>query len=268
MKAMQSTSGFSLLELIIVLALSTLMLGGVFTILGTTLVLHRDFGDRLSAQQQARVALERIQRDLTLAGVGLTPMLPVFPKVVPREDGGIDLRHNSGGATTFLTSQPQGAKFNVNSLIGFAPGQTIAIYDATGAVALAKIHTLDERSNEITVDRDLGNRFEQANGTAVARIQEISYWVEENDGASTLRRKTDTDAVQTIDQNVVRLSITYYDDSVPPSPFDPQTSPDQVRIGVVEVELAVETWRERLVIGDRPSFTLRARVTPRALVIS
>ena len=266
-QVLSTCAGATLLELVVTLLISTLLLSGLFTMFDSVQRLYEDVNDRSSALQGARLALVWIQRDLALAGVGLQPLSPVFPTTIPRDDGGIDLRYNLGGLTSFLTADmPSPSQVEVNSVVGFAPGQRIAVYDAFGSIELADILSIDEPGNRITLDHNLSKTYKQADGAAVVHVEEISYWVEDLSGIPTLMRKAGTDPARPIAQHVVSLSVTYYEDSEPPAAFDPETPEDQARIRAIEVELTV--WPEGLAYagGNRP-IMLRTRVTPRSLLI-
>ncbi len=263
---LSNCAGTSLLELVVWSAVSMLLLGGLFTTFTSVQRLYEDVDDRSAALQSARLALVWIQRDLMLAGVGLQ-LSPVFPTTVPRDDGGIDVRHNRGGLTSFVTRTMRNSRrVEVNSVVGFAPGQRVAVYDGFGSIELANIKSINEDRQRITLDRALNRRYRQADGAAVVPVQEISYWIDDVEGVPTLMRKDGTEPALPIAENVVSFSVTYYENSEPPEAFDPETPEDQVRIRAIEVELTI-LREDPGYASDNQPIVLRTRVTPRSLLI-
>lgn len=259
--------GYSLLEMTVAMGISLALLAGLFATLYQAQVVFSDFEDRTASTQGARITLLRIQRDLATAGTGLAPMLPVFPEIVPREDLGIEVRHNSAGVTSFLTeSMVDLRSVTVSSVEGVTEGQKIAVYDASGSIDIAEIAMVE--GNVLTLDRNLGKLYGREDGAAVVLIQEICYWVEPIMGVQTLMRQVDSELALPVLAYVVSLSFTYYDDSIPSAEFDPETPEDQTHILSIGVELVVETGNDRLDYGGQPWTTLRTRITPRALTIS
>lgn len=110
--ASAAEAGFSLLELLVASFASLFVVGGMMLMLNGLQDVHRNTQEVIDAQQMARLSLEQMQRDLQLAGVGLAWLIPPFPLIAPRADGGIDIRHNQGGLTAALTADmggPNGA---------------------------------------------------------------------------------------------------------------------------------------------------------------
>ena len=129
-------AGFSLIEVMIASGLFLLLLGGVSTMFASVRDNYHDSAARIDAQQSARIAMEQIQRDLQIAGVGLSRLQPPFAIIVPRADGGIDMRVNRGQITTFLTTAMgnPASDLDVNDASQFTVGRQIAVYDATVSI--------------------------------------------------------------------------------------------------------------------------------------
>ncbi len=261
-----SDRGSTLIELLVSTALTMMIVGGLGMMLTSTQFVYQDTAARGNVQQAARMALDRIQRDVMLTGVGLTPMLPVFPLVVPRVDGGIDLRANPQSATVLLDADmtglenvfvPQGAMFQ--------PGEWVAVYDARGAIELGEVEQLWPDRFQLVAP--LSKNYEVADTAAVAKLSQTSYYLETQGGIQVLMRQVDARTPQPIASNVLDFRFRYFDDSLPPVEFIPDTPERQLRIRTIHIELSAETADDRIQSGDRASFTLRARVVPRALSI-
>ena len=282
---LSTCAGTTLVELLVGSAVSMMLLGGLFTTFSSVQRLYEDVDDRSAALQSARLALVWIQNDLMVSGVGLQ-LSPVFPTTIPRDDGGIDIRYNPGGSIAFLTKDGDN-NVRVNSVVGFAPGQRVAVYDAFGSIDLADINKISMGdSPKIKFKENLDKEYKVADGAAVVRVEEISYWVEDVDGVPTLMRKEGTDPARPIAEDIDSFSITYYENSEPPEAFDPETPEEQARIRVIEVELTFPTEApayasdaypgdanpSEAIAGDanasnNRSIVLRTRVTPRSLLI-
>ncbi len=87
MKAWRPASGFSLAELLVSLAVLGLVLAGVFALLHSGVRAYSWGAARLEAQRSARVALERMVKELREAGydptgAGIAPIVAATPDLV------------------------------------------------------------------------------------------------------------------------------------------------------------------------------------------
>jgi prepilin-type N-terminal cleavage/methylation domain-containing protein len=259
-------SGFSLIELMVAMLVSALVVGGVMTMLVAIEEAHRDSQQLIDAQQQARISLEQIQRDLQKAGVGLAWLVAPLPLIVPDGTDGFQIRHNQGGVKFALTADMAGTNdaLTVSDVTGFAPGQTLGIYDATGAFEFVIITAVDASTNRIT-HGGLSKAFTVADATAVAHIETVTYDV---DAQNRLTRQIDNETVQPLASNVVSMTVVYWNNSSPPAIFVPVTDAEQMLIQTVQVTLIIETEDNRLNTNSTRQVMLTTQVTPRAIVLS
>ncbi|MFQ5743628.1 MAG: PilW family protein [Acidobacteriota bacterium] len=262
-------AGFSLVELMVASLTSVLVVGGVLVMLDGLERVHRDTQELIDAQQSARLSLDKMTRDVQLAGVGLAWLLPPLPLIVPRVDGGIDIRSNQGGLTALLTADMSGPSdvLQLDDVSGFQVGMTIGLYDAGGAMDLVSVISVNSNTNQLG-QTGASKAYTVVDGTAVARIETVTYRTQTSGGKTRLMRQQGTAAAQPMAENVQGLTITYYDDSAPPVAFNPTTLADQLRIRTVEINLVIETENVRLNTTQRRTATLTTRVTPRAVVLS
>lgn len=260
--------GFSLLELLVASAMAVMVVGGMLLILSGLQDVYRDQQQLMDAQMTARLALDQMQRDIQLAGVGLLGMLSPLPVVEPRVDGGIDVRYNSGNLTARLANDVAGltGQLEVDSVAGFEPGMQIVVYDGTGSFDLATLTAVS--GNALSHDGVLSKTYRVVDGTAVKRVQTISYRLQVVDGVLGLVRQEGNDPPQPVALNMRALNVTYYDDADPPAAFVPATLVDQLRIHLIEVALVVETEDERLNSTAERTVTLSTRITPRSLMLA
>jgi len=260
--------GFSLLEILVASLMSVMVVGGMLLILDGLRDVHRDQQQLIEAQMTARLALEQMQRDIQLAGIGLLGMLSPMPVIEPRADGGIDVRYNSDNVTARLTANMSGTtgQLVVDDATGFAAGIEIVVYDGSGSFDLATVTQV--QGTAISHDGTLSKVYLVADGAAVKRIQTISYRLQSVNGTFWLQRQEDSNSAQPVALNVRSMSITYYDDANPPVAFVPVTMADQFRVNVIAVTLVVETEDEKLNTTEKRTVTLTTRITPRSVMLT
>jgi len=258
--------GYSLLELLVSMLVSTLVVGGVMTMLTSIEEVHRDAQQLIDAQQQARISMDQMQRDLQQAGVGLAWLVAPLPLIVPQGAGSFEIRHNQGGLTTSLTADQAGTNgfLVVDDVTGFSIGMTIGVYDSTGAFDLVEVTGIDSGNDRISHD-GTSKAFTVADGTAVAHIQRVTYAV---DAQNRLTRQLDDDAAQPIAANVVNMTITYWNNASPTATFNPVTNAQMMRIQTIQIDLTIETDDPQLNTVNERQVTLSTQVTPRAIVLS
>ena len=270
-RLMADEIGTSLLELLVAGLISLLIVGGAMTMLIELNDIHRDTQQLIDTQQAARIAMDQLQRDIQIAGVGLLWLLPPTPVIIPRADGGIDIRQNQGGIMAAFVADMAGNNdaFSVDDVTGFMPGMQIAVYDAGGSIDFVSVTSIDTGNDRIS-HTGASKAYTVANGTAVARILTVSYFLQNNAGVFTMVRQEDNGAIVPIAGNIVPAgtSIIYWDDSLPTVQFNPTTNLMQLRIRTVEVTLEVETEDVKLNTTQKRSTTLTTRMTPRAMVLS
>ena len=232
--------------------------------------IHRDSQQLIDTQQAARIAMDQQQRDIQIAGVGLLWLLPPTPVIIPRVDGGIDVRQNQGGLMAALVADMAGNNdaFSVDEVTGFMLGMQIAVYDAGGSIDFVTITAIDGGNDRIS-HTGASKAYTVANGTAVARIFTVSYFLQNNAGVFTLVRQEDNDTPVPIATNIAPggTNILYWDDSLPAVQFNPTTNLLQLRIRTIEITLKVEPQDNKLNTTQKRSTTLTTRMTPRAMVL-
>lgn len=259
-------AGYSLIELLVAMLVSTLVIGGVMTMLIAIEEAYRDSQQLIDAQQQARISLDQIQRDLQQAGVGLAWLIAPLPLIVPNGTDSFQIRHNQGGVRTTLTADMAGTNdaLAVADVTGFAAGQTLGIYDATGAFDLVIITSVNAATNRIN-HGGVSKAFTVVDTTAVAHVETITYDV---DVQNRLTRQINNDAAQPLAGNVVSMTVVYWNNASPPAIFVPVSNSEQMLIQTVQVTLVIETADNQLNTNATRQVTLTARVTPRAIVLS
>ncbi len=262
-------AGYSLVELLVTSLLVLLVLSSVLVLVDGLRDAHHEQQEVLAAQQMARVALMHLQRDSQLAGVGLVWLIAPLPVVIPRADGGIEIRHNQQQVTSALVADmaSPSAPIVVADASGFEGGMMVAVYDSMGAIDTVTLTGVDQAAGRL-FHAGTGKAYTVADGTAVAFVETLTDSLQPMGASFDLLRQEGNGAPQTVATNVRSLTITYYDNATPPQPFVPATESDQLRIRAIVFALEIETENDRLYGTDRRAFMLRTRVAPRALVLS
>lgn len=260
--------GYGLLEVLIATALTSLIGAGLMTMLYKTQELTQDGGNALQAQQGVRMALDKIQRDLMNAGIGLHDLVAPFAAIEQRADGGIMIRWNGTGRVELLDQDVATGtrELPMADTTGFSPEQYVVVTDSAGNAQMLSVE-------EVQADRLLAYEtsafnFQVANGASVSSIVQSQYWVDSSSGTPTLWRQLDVQAPQPMAMPTQALSFVYLDDSTPSAPFTPTTIVERMRIRAVEVTLTVDAPNARVLDGTLPSYTLRARAVPRAILLT
>src|SRR5688500_3866091 len=114
---MRSHAGFSLVELLLAMAMTVSFGGAVMSLITAGQSMARMQPDAADVQQRARFALQTLGGELAIAGAGLDrgplagPLARYFAPVVPSAEGGITVWYVSGrrAQTTLAASLAPGA---------------------------------------------------------------------------------------------------------------------------------------------------------------
>lgn len=137
--------GFSLIELLIALAIGAIVLLAAYNVFVSQQKSHELQGQLVDAEQNARAALDLLTRELRLAGSGITTTTPRRTTATLISDVAI-------GATTL----------NVASSTGFSSGDTIYLIDipTTNNPTVAERKTITAIANNIfTLNSALSNTY-------------------------------------------------------------------------------------------------------------
>lgn len=258
-------AGFSLIELLVASLLVLLVVGGVLTMLVSVEEVDADTQRLLDGQQMVRASLERMQRDLQAAGVGLVWLLPPMPFIVPQAGGGLEIRNNADGVLQLLSddmASPAGF-LRVADATGFEAGQMVAVYDATGSLDLVTLTGVNQGSGRL-FHGGVSKSYTVADATAVALVRRVVYRLQ----GGALVREEDGGPAQPIATGAQALDFTYFDNDTPAQVFNPTTAAEQLRVRAIGVRLEVAVPGERLAGAPRPPLEYDVRVTPRAIALA
>jgi Tfp pilus assembly protein PilW len=150
----RSNSGFTLIEFAICSLATMVMLGATFTLLNSMFIANAGMGEMMQTQQNIRVAMNTITRDITMAGTGLP-------------NGGIKVPN--GTNATSLTRQGAGGDMATpnNAIAILAPGNSVGPTlngTATDALTITAINQDSPTWNVLQFN---------AEGTDIDFVQEV-----------------------------------------------------------------------------------------------
>lgn len=158
-------SGFTLIEMLVVMVLLAVVLGGLFGTLNRTKGEADRVGTLVEKRQSARAAVQLLERDLRMAGSGLGGV-PIsasfnntaltFAAVTPGPGGGANscdslLIMGAWAANTVTTAPMPSASsiLKVADVSGFASGDLVIITDGSTSANLFEVTSVNASSNNI-----------------------------------------------------------------------------------------------------------------------
>jgi prepilin-type N-terminal cleavage/methylation domain-containing protein len=167
--------GFSLIEMVVAMALMMVAVGSVFSLLNPAQGAFSTEPEVADLQQRLRVAQNALFTDLVMAGAGaylggqtgsliyfLPPVRPLRPGAatviyVPTTTAQTTLAQDVGGAGVMKVNAESGCPRNPDgtpqNLCGFRPPMRVLIFDHTGHYDTFTISTVDDATSSITVDK-------------------------------------------------------------------------------------------------------------------
>lgn len=301
--AREGARGFSLIELVVALALTLLLLGGVFMALNPAEGAFMVEPEVADAQQRLRVAVDTLSRSLRSAGAGAQqgrlagPLVDSFAPVLPLRQGRrspdppgtfspdtltvLSVTHGAAQTTLAAPMPAQSgiAVINLDSgcppgdtACGFSTGMDVAIYDGSGSYDTFTV--LAVQSGALTLQHnmiDVGMSY--GIGSKVAEVVSRTFYLKSNVSAGTfqlIQYDGAGGADVPVTDDVVGLAFEYFGDPEPPylrraltDPVGPWTS-----YGPAPPQAGVQ--RSAYPAGENCVFTLNAggNVIPRLPVLA
>jgi prepilin-type N-terminal cleavage/methylation domain-containing protein len=248
--------GLTLIELLVALAISAILTAALYrTFIGQ----HRTYTAQeqvVDMQQNARVAINRMMREIRMAGFGnVISVLPITAKNGPFNTiiSPINSKDNIKGQfddqitvigafeKVALLSANHAAGANVIRLSNLSKNDfdpdSYKKYVCIGGLESYVVTKADEITKQVTLSGNLVNSYES--GTPVFKIKAITYKLNLQRGVPVLEREDNTDGGggQDIAENIENLQFRYILDDE--SEFD--SPPDPSRIRMVKVTVTART---------------------------
>ncbi len=137
---MRDERGFTLLEFLITVSIFCIILSSVYMVHETNKASYSRSETRMDIQQNARVALAAMEKELRMAGYGVPDSAgtSTFPRIIEARPRTITFRADLRNAISTLSSPaPSGASdLSVNTIAGIQPGDVVYLTDGFKAEAL------------------------------------------------------------------------------------------------------------------------------------
>jgi hypothetical protein len=226
---MSRESGFSLLELMMAMAIMMTVIGSVFSLLNPAQGAFAMEPEAADLQQRLRVAADTLYKDLIMAGAGPYlgepngSLLYFFPPVQPSGQDRITLIYVPAtlAQTTLTQAVTSGATMllKVDSEAGFKAGMTVIIFDDTGNYDTFTITDVNDTAANITVNRPASSndtvRAVYPIGSKVLQAVVRTYHLKPDTNQLMQSDGSIASDLPVVD-NVVDLSFEYWGDPDPP----------------------------------------------------
>jgi prepilin-type N-terminal cleavage/methylation domain-containing protein len=258
--AVRNERGFTLIEMIVAMALLVTVTGAIFSMLDPSRTAYRVQPEVAELQQRLRVGTQFLVNDLMMAGAGSPAGTPhvgtltnFFAPIQPYRIGMVDSDTQNGvfyrndaitimfipphaAQTTLSEAMPQPSselKVNVqpncpvaDPLCGFKEGQRIIIFDETGAyddMTLTEVQgaALHLQHNKSVDGNVLSKAYTPANNAQIAQISQQTYWF--NAATNQLMYYDGDQRDEAVVDQVVELVFEYFGDPRPPVMINPLT---------------------------------------------
>jgi type II secretory pathway pseudopilin PulG len=224
-KMTQRAGGFSLVELLVAMAVTTTFAGALLSLVLAAETIARMQPEAADVQQRARIALQTLGAELRLAGAGLDrgpyagPLSQHFVPIVPSVDGGVTIWYVSSreAQTTLTAPLPPGATDatiqNAPSCppsdpgCAFASASTAIVFDDRGCRDVLRVDAPTATSLQVRA----GSRAcSYQPGAAIAQGEVRTYRVDPVT-RQLLRRDEATGVSVPILDSVAALDVEYLD---------------------------------------------------------
>jgi prepilin-type N-terminal cleavage/methylation domain-containing protein len=207
--------GFSLIELLIAMAVMVTFSGALLSLILAGQSLARIQPEAADVQQRARIALQTLGAELARAGAGLDrgaqagPLVHYFSPITPSAEGGITVWYVSGRDGQSTLTAPLGPAATSAPIAGgvFTAPSTAIVFDAGGCRDVLRIDAATATSLQI---RAASRTCAYAAGAAVAQGAVRTYLVDP--AARQLQRRDEATGLSVpVLDNVTAMSVEYLD---------------------------------------------------------
>ena len=261
--------GFTLHEVLIAASTFLFILFAVYLVYEASRNTFARGEAKTDIQQNARMALSTMERELRMAGYGVPalscpPAASPLPRIVEARPRKIIFRADLRGVLTWLTvtTPVPTDTLNVNTTSGILVSDTIYLTD--GATCAARTVQKGVSPTSFRINSPLAVSF--ASGSQVYRPKDITFTIT---GGQLLRDQVNPDAAPSASPPVLAQKVKeqeafrYYDDTnVEITPNDPVANADLLRIRRITITLLTSDTPPGL---DLQSYPVQSDVRPRNL---
>lgn len=204
-RILKSQYGMTMVELLIAIAVGSLVLGGTVIVFTKQQSLFKNQGDSNAIRALGRFGVQELTKDLRMAGFGL----PANKAITAATDTSITYRSNTDNLATTAPSAINSGSSNitVTDATGFAAGQNVAVYYPFSNTT-SDLKTISSvAGNVITLTSGTANAYSNTPNMVVG-YHTIVYTY---DSANTRVTKTVDGASNDLISNVTGLTFAYKD---------------------------------------------------------
>jgi len=217
-------TGFSLLELLIAMAITTTSAGALLSLVVAGQSIARLQPEAADVQQRARIATQVLATELSRAGAGpdsgalAGPLSAYFAPVSPSPDGGLTIWYVSGTAQGTLTRTLEVGDLSASVMLeapcgsascGFAADTTAVIFDNSGCHDLARIDAA--APGGLVLEASPARACAYGAGAAIAQ-GEVRTFLVDPVARQLLRRDEATGISVPVADHVAAMSVDYPSD--------------------------------------------------------
>ena len=263
---LKNEKGFTMLELLVAVAIGTIILGGLYVLLQTGQFTSSRGGQKLDIQQAGRAALDTMARDLRMAGSGLpNPRDYSNPPAAftAGSASSISFLEDSLNANTVLTANAASGTttLSVSSTANFSPGSTLYLFGNDGGSPHPANHWQSATianggvgTGSLTLTSGLSHTY-----IAGSQVSSPGTYVYDLSGTTLRRDAGDGNGPQPLAENISGLEIKYYDNA--DTEINPPSLPahlDDIR----RMEITITAFKADRLRGDQ-TYVLKSSVRPR-----
>jgi prepilin-type N-terminal cleavage/methylation domain-containing protein len=240
-----SGCGFSLVEILVAMAIMAGVMAAVFAMLAPSQPMFAAQGEGVDIQQRMRVAAETLMRDLSMSGAGafprgeIEPLTRVLAPLAPAWPDPGDIVSGSRADTVRLVFAPPSAAQATTATVlparsgsvlmaegpacatgaapcGFVSRARVLVYDAAGFHDLFTVTSADGAVLQLRHDLpDTGHVYPA--GSALVEVTSRTYSLRRDSATGTDQLvRTDAGSAAPVVDHVVGLSFEYFGDPEPP----------------------------------------------------
>ncbi len=244
----RSTEGFTLIEMLVAMAIMLTVTAAVFTALSPSQGIFQAQSELSDMQQRLRVGVDTLTHDLLVAGAGASlgaqsgGLVGFFAPILPARRGNLTSIDDGPGAyrtnaitllyvsstsaqTTIASAMTNtSSDLTVNSgsgcpatapLCGFTTGMDAVVYDTTGAFDTFTVTGVMNDSPRLQHAQQANLSSAYPAGATVAQIVRRVYYLDAT--ANQLMRSDGFQTTTPVLDNVVALEFDYYGEPMPPA---------------------------------------------------
>lgn len=273
--------GFTLLEALIAVVISTLVIGGATIIFARQQNLIRDQNSSAGQAGYARLVAQRVGADLRVAGYGL----PTCMAISSADTTSITYRENSDQLYTTVSNDLTAgtSSFTVADATGFASGQTVVIFSVnsntnyydpvSGATntnsstqncistsTYAELKTISSvtgtTNGTIVLSSAVANTYYSGNTTYIGRYHSITYSLSSGqimksiDGGDNFDIIPNVTALSFVYKNSSGSTLTNPVPSLPATCTSPATNCDVTKIRQIDISVSLQDPNYTKILGS------------------